>query len=150
MRSLLVALDSAPSSASVLSAAAELALELGAELVLFRSSGLPTQAVAGSAEGERFEQAIDGETLRGLDQRRAELPANLHVRLRTGHGPPAPAILVAAREEGAALVVMGRAGQGERSAGVGHVTRAVLAEADRPVVVVNPGASAEGVLHRGP
>ena len=71
---------------------------------------------------------------------------------RVQEGPPAQMLVELARETGADEIVVGSRGFGSGRALLGSVSRALLHETDRPVVVVNRRAAERqiGVRPQGP
>ena len=89
-------------------------------------------AISGSVSGLDDEHRIDV-------QERVELlaaDAGVQTETRIVDGSPAAALAELAREIGAEEIVVGSRGMGRFSAALGSVSHALLAHADRPVVVV--------------
>jgi nucleotide-binding universal stress UspA family protein len=151
MKTILAAVDGAPSAPTVLRTAALLAGATGARLVLFRAADVPVpeEAQAGSTEEQRFTQRMRDEALRLLEaqQRAAHIAA---AELRVEVGPAAPAIEEAARQLGAELIVLAAHGHGELVGGLGRVAAGVLARTERSVLVVRgvtPGEDQPALTH---
>lgn len=112
---LLAAIDDSPAAARVLGAATALAAVLGGTVEALHVDGGERRTAVGVAE-----QA--GTALRVVD------------------GEPATEILRAATEPGVDLVVIGSRRHSAGARPTGHVTRTVLQQIDRPVLVVPPDA----------
>jgi nucleotide-binding universal stress UspA family protein len=139
-RKILVALDGSPRATSVLDAAVELARATGARLTLFRAVSLPIEMTP-----EVFVLAPD--ELQGhLEQRaRAEVeklaagvPVNLIDGIAVRVGTPWQAILAAAHDASADLVVVGSHGHRALDTLLGTTAARVVNHADRAVLVVRP------------
>ena len=78
---------------------------------------------------------------RGLPARRRRLLHGVKADQRVKEGPPAQMLVELARETGADEIVVGSRGFGSGRALLGSVSRALLHETDRPVVVVNRRAA---------
>ncbi|MBI3177306.1 MAG: universal stress protein [Chloroflexi bacterium] len=159
IRRILVALDASPHSLAALQAAAELAAELGTELVgvfvedvnLVRLAALPVTREIGhtSARIRGLDEATMTRQLRGLAQRAERALAGeagrLQVRwsFRVSRGTIGAELWGAASE--ADLVVMGRTGwSAQRRAG--SSVEAVLASGMRRTLVIGTGAGLQPTL----
>jgi nucleotide-binding universal stress UspA family protein len=139
MKTILVALDNAPSARQVLRQAADLARATHARLVLFRAGNVPLESEATRSPDERrFVERILEEVRHDLLALEREVPSGVAVSTSVAAGPAAPAVCEAARAERADLVVIGAHGLGERAGALGAVAARVLAEAGRSVLVVHP------------
>jgi nucleotide-binding universal stress UspA family protein len=120
----LIALDGSPAAFTALPFARALAARLGAGVELVHCT---TSQDADAELWQRLQQELDGEET---------------LRVRTQVGDPATAILEAASEPAALLVVLathGRTVEGGRL--LGRVAEAVIAGTTRPVVLVRPEAA---------
>jgi nucleotide-binding universal stress UspA family protein len=141
---ILVPLDGSEVAEAALTPASELAVRLGAEVVLLRVVSLPTYGVyAVAGEYPPFDQNAEM-----MDAQRyvANVAGRLrpvvgHVRVRAEVAYPAPFIAQAAREEGADLICMATHGRGGVARLVlGSVTTDVLRRTNVPLLVVRPVA----------
>lgn len=146
-RTLLVPLDGSPFSEEALPVAAEAAQELQAEIVLMQCIAPPEHARV--AEDGRIVSYLDQqvETLRaqgwdylhGIGAWLAERYGVARPRLDVRVGTPAEAIVEAADDHGAVLVVMATHGRtGLARLLVGSVTDAVLHRGTTPLLLVRP------------
>src|SRR5689334_7039870 len=112
MKKILVALDGSPRERSVLDAAVALGRKTGAELVLFRSVGVPADLPpeAYLAAPEAIPDILEDRARKALEARRADVPPEVKNRIRTTVGTPWQAIDRVAREEDVDLVVIGSHG----------------------------------------
>ncbi len=136
--SILVPIDGSPLGDRAIDLAVRIAHADGARLVLFR-------AVPEGTLGE-VEAALDGARaeVEALAARHAAA-SGLVVEGRVGHGDPARAILAAAEEAGAGLIVLSTHGRtGVRRALRGSVAEAVLRDAPVPVLAATPAALEAG------
>ena len=138
MKTILVAVDAAPSAREVLELAADLARGTGARLVLFRAGDVPGDLLATqeTVEGQRFVARIQEEVRTELAAlaRAYQLPAA--TELRVDAGPAVPGLLKAAAEEQAELILVGAHGFGQMSGALGTVTMQLLEHAPCSVLVV--------------
>jgi nucleotide-binding universal stress UspA family protein len=139
---ILVALDGSKLAEAALTPASELAVRLGAEVMLLRVVSLPTYGVYAEA-GEYLPFDPDPE-LKDAQHYLADVagrlrPAVGQVRIRANVGDPAPLIAQAALEEKADLICMATHGRGGVARLVlGSVTTDVLRRANVPLLVVRP------------
>lgn len=112
--------------------AARVARELGAQL------GLQLVFVHVVEDGPETEEATNGVTtrLRRLTAAAPDVDSGANWRIHAGH--PADRLVAAAKDENAALIVVGS--NGPRSSLLGSVSADVSRRAPCPVVVVAPGA----------
>lgn len=134
---ILVAVDGSRQSNAALAIAADLAQRYGATLCLLHAFahvsdllGLP-----------QYEQLLERRSARGqqvLENTRAQVGDALVVETQLIEGPPAPAILRIAREDGCAMIVMGSRGNGQLAGLLlGSVSSAVAQRAQCPVLIVH-------------
>jgi nucleotide-binding universal stress UspA family protein len=133
-----------PDSAQVVSTAAALADALGAELVLAGIAPLavPARAAAQVENGNWLDAGnqqrfLDLLVRERLDELSSELPVGLRVRTVLTWGPPGHALVQAAHEESAELIVVAM----RRESALGHAIhdhddRHVVHHSDVPVLVV--------------
>jgi nucleotide-binding universal stress UspA family protein len=138
MKTILAAIDGAPSAADVLRIAGELSQSTNAQLVLFRAANVLVTETSPrvSPDENRFREQLLNETHRILEEQRAH--ANLKAELRVGIGPVEQLVVELGRELNADLIVIGAHGFGEREGALGVAAAHILAEADRSVLVVRP------------
>jgi nucleotide-binding universal stress UspA family protein len=134
----------APDSQQVVSTAATLAEALGAELILvgIAPPGPPVRAAAQVEDGnwlvtDSEQRLLDLLVQERLDELSGALPAGVPVRTILTWGPPGPALIEAARDERAELIVVAM----RREPALGHALhdhndRHVLHHSDVPVLVV--------------
>jgi len=134
---ILVAVDGSRQSNAALAIAADLAQRYGATLCLLHAFahvsdllGLP-----------QYEQLLERRSALGqqvLENTRAQVGDAVPVETQLIEGPPAPAILRLAREEGCAMIVMGSRGNGQLAGLLlGSVSSAVAQRAQCPVLIVH-------------
>jgi len=134
---ILVAVDGSWQSNAALAIAADLAQRYGATLCLLHAFahvsdllGLP-----------QYEQLLERRSARGqqvLENTRAQVGDAVPVETQLIEGPPAPAILRIAREDGCAMIVMGSRGNGQLAGLLlGSVSSAVAQRAQCPVLIVH-------------
>jgi nucleotide-binding universal stress UspA family protein len=138
MKKILVALDGSAREQSVLDAAIALGRKTGAELVLFRSVGVPADLPpeAYAAAPEAIPGILEDRARKSLDARRAGVPADIRSRVRTTVGTPWQAIDRVAREEDVDLVVIGSHGYSGVDHLLGTTAAKVVNHVDRSVLVV--------------
>jgi nucleotide-binding universal stress UspA family protein len=138
-RSVLCAVDFSAPSRAALEAAADLAAERDATLTIVHAFSVGELAVPGMAAGPPLAvEARDGadKALRGWAAE-AEARVGRPVTARVVEGPPSDAILVAARDAAADLIVTGTHGRtGIARAVLGSVAENVVRRTDCPVLVV--------------
>lgn len=138
MKTILVALDAAPSARDVLTTAAELARSGAARLVLFRAGDVPgdLREAQSSHEGQRFTARILDEVRQKLEAARREFRLPEDTALRVDPGPAGPGILAAIDAERADLVLVGAHGFNPLEGSLGKVTRELVERAPCSVLVV--------------
>lgn len=154
IRRILVALDASPHSLAALEAGAALAARLQAELLglfvedinLLRFAALPFAREVGlfSATLRRLEsREVEWQLRAQAERARRALTliagqSQLRASFRVARGPVAAQVLAAAAE--ADLVTLGRVGWSAAAPGrLGSTVRAVLASAQRPVLILQHG-----------
>ena len=133
-----------PDSAQIVRTAITLADALGAELVLVGIAPLaaPTRVAAqvqdgNSLDADNQQRVVDLLVRERLDDLSGELPVGLRVRTVLTWGPPGPALVQAANEEHAELIVVAmRRGSPLGHALHDHDDRHVLHHSDVPVLVL--------------
>jgi nucleotide-binding universal stress UspA family protein len=136
-RKILVAVDGSPQSHAALRLAVDLAQRYRASLCLLHAFPHVSDLL-GTPQYEHLLAArtLIGETL--LDIARTQVGDAALVETQLIEGPPAPAILRVAQEEGYGLIVLGSRGQGQLAGLLlGSVSSAVVQRADCPVLVVH-------------
>jgi nucleotide-binding universal stress UspA family protein len=134
----------APDSAHVVSTATALADALDAELVLVGIVPLaePASAAAQVENGnwlgaDNQQRIVDLLVRERLDELSGDLPAGLRVRTVLTWGPPGPALVEAAHEEHAELIVVAMRRESALAHALhDHDDRHVLHHSDVPVLVV--------------
>jgi nucleotide-binding universal stress UspA family protein len=136
-RKILVAVDGSPQSHAALRLALDMAQRYRASLCLLHAFPHVSDLL-GTPQYEHLlaARALIGETL--LDSARTEIGDEAPVETQLIEGPPAPAILRVAQEEGYDLIVLGSRGQGQLAGLLlGSVSSAVAQRADCPVLIVH-------------
>jgi nucleotide-binding universal stress UspA family protein len=142
---LLVPLDGSAFAEAALEPAAALAIDLGARLVLLRVESKPVDVLKDSTGrvlayvDQLLEQASSVATdyLQGLAERVANQWPGVTVQTEVVFGEPSAAIAEAARDPGAALIVMATHGRtGAPRAVMGSVAGRVLEQGNVPLVLV--------------
>jgi nucleotide-binding universal stress UspA family protein len=140
MKCILVGLDGSPREPDVLQVAADLTERYGAQLVLFRSIGLPPEVPQDirNASGISLNEFLTQQAEAGLNACAARLPAGLkdRHRLRTVIATPWQGICGVAREERADLIVIGSHGYGGLDRLLGTTAARVVDHAPCSVLVV--------------
>jgi nucleotide-binding universal stress UspA family protein len=138
MQKLLVAVDGSPRQKGVVDAAVALARKTGAKLTLFRSVGLQRE-VPFSALGltpENVAEVFEAKTRAELEALQSILPQEVRGGVRVALGSPWSAIVEAAREENADIIVIGSHGYSGVDRVIGTTASKVVNHADRSVLVV--------------
>ena len=139
VKTILVPLDGSILAESALAPAVDLAREHGATLVLLRAAEAHTRPMADPIEAQV-------QTVRGAEDYLAGLRGRVTqagiagVETSVWYGPPAEAIVEAARFRGADLIVMsshGRTGLGRLV--LGSVAETVLRATRVPILLIRPG-----------
>jgi nucleotide-binding universal stress UspA family protein len=144
MKKILVCIDGSPREEGVVTAAVGFAARTGAKIVLFRSVGLPRRE---ELPEDAFRlapndvQRLVEERARGAVQAvETRIPTELRGGIRIALGSPWQAIVRAAREEDADLVVIGAHGYDALDHLVGTTAAKVVNHVDRAVLVVRGAA----------
>ena len=143
MGPIVCSVDDSDAAPDVVHVARELAVALGARLVLVTVAP-PTEApgVSAAAAGQerlREQELADARRLLEGLASRGDVPA---AEIRAETGPVADRVLALCRAEEASLLVVGSRGRGDlASAVLGSVSHRVASSAPCPVVIVPPGAS---------
>lgn len=132
----LVALDASPRASLVLAAAAKLATQTGASLVLFRAVGVPPDL-----PHEIFELTdarLDEVLLRNARSDLEQIAAGLSIKAEHAAvlGTAWDAVVRAARDYQASLIVIGSHGYGGLDRILGTTAAKIVNHADRNVLVV--------------
>lgn len=144
MTKILVPLDSTAAAPAVLAAAIEQARWRGAELVLLRALGIPTElpleayALAPDAVASLLERSARAE-LEGL---RVTLPRGIAASIRVEFGAAWRVICDVAQREGVGLVVIGAHGHRTLDGLLGTTASRVVNHLDRSLLVVRPTPAA--------
>ena len=136
-RSILVAVDGSKSSGDALTVAIDLAKKYKATICLLHAFPHVSDLL-GTPQYEHLLEARStiGEAL--LESMRAQVPDGIKVDMQLIEGPPAPAILRVADEDGFDLIVMGSRGQGQLAGMLlGSVSNIVAQRAKCPVMIVH-------------
>jgi nucleotide-binding universal stress UspA family protein len=138
MKRILVGIDGSPQANVVLKNAVELAEKTGAQVILFRAVGVPTEvpAVAYALPPSSLEELMQGEARHSLEEFARKVPPRLLLGTRVGIGTPWRAICEAAREEFADLIIIGSHSSGTLDRWLGTTAAKVVDHADRSVLVV--------------
>lgn len=147
MRTIVAAVDGTEHASVVASAAAELAAQNGAALVLLRvvapHIGLPSHVLtAGSAE-PTVTLAID-EARRALARLKKELPPSVRIELEVGVGTPWREICRVANLLGAELLVLGAHGYSPLERMLGTTAASVVNHAPCSVLLARTRSLFEG------
>ncbi len=146
MGPIICAADDTDGARAAIRVTRELAQALGSRIVLVHvepSTSVPgVSAAFAGQERLRSEEIDDGQKLLSWLATEERLE---NVELRAVIGSAADRIVEIARETGASFVVIGSRGRGDlTSAVLGSVSSRVASTAPCPVVIVPPGAAADG------
>jgi universal stress protein F len=138
MKRILVGLDGSPREQGVMAAALGLARRTGAELVLFRAVGLPTELPPDAYRLPPAEvtHLLEKQASDALARLRAEIPSDVASRNRVAIGTPWEAICRIAKDEDVDLVVVGSHRYDVLDRVLGTTAAKVVNHADRSVLVV--------------
>jgi nucleotide-binding universal stress UspA family protein len=136
-RKILVAVDGSRQSNAALTIATDLAQRYGATLCLLHAF----PHVSDLLGTPQYEQLLEARSAIGqqiLDSTRAQVGHTLPVKMQLIEGPPAPAILRVAVEDGCDIIVIGSRGHGQLAGMLlGSVSSAVAQRAQCPVLIVH-------------
>lgn len=136
-RKLLVAIDGSPQSQAALAVAVDLAQRYHATLCLLHAF----PHVSDLLGTPQYQQLVEARSAIGqqiLESTRAQIDKQLHVELQLIEGPPAPAILRVAVEDGCDMIVVGSRGHGQLAGMLlGSVSSAVAQRAHCAVLIVH-------------
>ncbi len=137
MPEIIVGLDGSPREPAVLRAALRLT-RLGDQLVLLRAVTRPVELPPHllTVRPDEVVATLEREARAALAARAAELPPEVVAKLRVEVGVPWHVICDAARDEGAALVVIGSHGYGGVDRLLGTTAAKVVDHAKQSVLVV--------------
>ena len=136
-RKILVAVDGSQQSNAALTIATDLAQRYGATLCLLHAF----PHVSDLLGTPQYEQLLEARSAIGqqlLESTRAQVGHAVPVETQLIEGPPAPAILRVAAEDGCDMIVMGSRGHGQLAGLLlGSVSSAVAQRAQCPVLIVH-------------
>ena len=138
MKRILVAMDGSPRAQLVLATAAKLAQLTGAKLVLFRAVGLPPELAPDLLEVSplRVEETLRSAARASLDRLATNLEPSLIESVVVETGTAWDAIVRAAKQQEADLIVVGSHGYGGIDRVLGTTAAKVVNHADRNVLIV--------------
>jgi universal stress protein F len=138
MMKLLVCLDGSQKETDVLSAAVTLARKTGAQLLLFRSVGMPAELppIAHSIAVEEVPALLQRQAEVALSELAKSVPAELYAGMHVAIGNPWPSIERAAAENDVDMIVVGSHGYHGLDRVLGTTAAKVVNHADRSVLVV--------------
>jgi nucleotide-binding universal stress UspA family protein len=141
MKKLLVCLDGSKSETEVLNAAIALARKCGAQVLLFRSIGVPADLppAAYSISMDEVPALLQRQAEAALAELAKRVPPELYAGLRVSIGVPWPTIERAAAEEDVDVIVIGSHGYHGLDRVLGTTAAKVVNHADRSVLVVRDG-----------
>lgn len=144
MKKILVALDSSPAAAVVLPHAVALARAFGAELVLLRAVGLPTELPpeALSMEPDGVTGLLQSVAERELSRLAAAVPEDVPSTREVRIGTPWQVICQAAEEYDVELIVLGAHGHRLLDRVLGTTTSRVVSHTERSMHIVRPPRAA--------
>lgn len=140
MQKILVALDTSPRAAHVLSTAADLAARTGAKLVLFHAVGIPHEVPreAYSMSPDALAELLDRRAKEYLESLTAGLPPGVVVETVVRDGIGWRAVCTAADQHDVDLIVVGSHGYSAADHVLGTTAAKVVNHATRSVLVVRP------------
>jgi nucleotide-binding universal stress UspA family protein len=137
LHKILVAVDGSPHARAALDFAIDLAPRYGAALLLLHAF----PHVSDLLGTPNYENLLVARTLIGqqlLESARTQVGDTVPVEAQLVEGPPAPAILRVAADEGCDLLVLGSRGHGQLAGLLlGSVSSVVAQQADCPVLIVH-------------
>jgi nucleotide-binding universal stress UspA family protein len=136
-RKILVAIDGSPQSNAALAMAVNLAQHYHASLCLLHAFPHVSDLL-GTPQYEHLLEARSTIGQQVLDSTRMQVADDVAVETQLIEGPPAPAILRVAVEDGCDMIVMGSRGHGQLTGMLlGSVSSAVAQRASCPVLIVH-------------
>lgn len=136
-RKILVAIDGSPQSNAALAMAVDLAQHYHASLCLLHAFPHVSDLL-GTPQYEHLLEARSTIGQQVLDSTRMQVADDVAVETQLIEGPPAPAILRVAVEDGCDMIVMGSRGHGQLTGMLlGSVSSAVAQRASCPVLIVH-------------
>jgi len=136
-RKILVAVDGSRQSNAALTIAADLAQRYGATLCLLHAFPHVSDLL-GTPQYEHLLEARSAIGQQVLESTRTQVRYTVPVETQLIEGPPAPAILRVAVEDGCDMIVMGSRGHGQLGGLLlGSVSSAVAQRAQCPVLIVH-------------
>lgn len=138
MTTILVALDDSPRAPHVLAKASDLALKLGATLVMFRAVGIPKEmpVEAYLMSPEDVTRLLEGRARASLVEMQASVPRGVSSEVQVDVGRAWQAICAAATSMNVDLIVIGSHGYSGLDHVLGTTAAKVVDHADRSVLVV--------------
>lgn len=134
---LLVAIDGSPQSNAALAVAADLAQRYNATLCLLHAFPHVSDLL-GTPQYEHLLEARSAIGQQILESTRAQVAVKVPVEMQLIEGPPAPAILRVAAEDGCDMIVLGSRGHGQLAGMLlGSVSSAVAQRAHCAVMIVH-------------
>ena len=144
MTKILVPVDSTPIVTAVLAAAIEEARWRGADLVLLRAIGIPSELPleAYAMAPDQVAALVERSARVELDGLRARLPSGVAATVRVEYGAAWRVICDMAQHENVALVVIGAHSHRTLDGLLGTTASRVATHLDRPLLVVRTRAAA--------
>jgi nucleotide-binding universal stress UspA family protein len=137
MKRILVALDTSPRAPVVLAAAARLADQTGAKLVLFHATGIPAELPREIyAKPDRLEDILRRNAAAEVDKLVSAVKPEIIERVMIEIGTPWDAIVRAGRAVDADMIVLGSHGFSALDRLLGTTAAKVVNRADRNVLIV--------------
>jgi nucleotide-binding universal stress UspA family protein len=138
LKKLLACLDGSPRERAVLQTSVLLAKKLGAQVLLFRSVGIPQELPenAYSMAVNEIPHLLERRAQEALRMLEADVPAELRGGIRVLIGTPWPSIDRIAKEANVDLIVIGSHGYQALDHILGTTAAKVVNHADRAVLVV--------------
>jgi nucleotide-binding universal stress UspA family protein len=136
-RTILVAVDGSPNSNEALAMAIDLAQHYNAKLCLLHAFPHVSDLL-GTPQYEHLLEARSTIGMQILESMRKQVPAGVKAEIQLLEGPPAPAVLRVAQEDGCDLIVMGSRGHSQLGGMLlGSVSNVVAQRAHCPVMIVH-------------
>ena len=137
-RKILVGIDGSPNSNEAITMAADLAQRYGASICLLHAFPHVSDLL-GTPQYEHLLEARSAIGAQVLESSRKQIPASVPVDQQLLEGPPAPAILRVADEEGCDLIVVGSRGYGQLAGMLLGSVSSVVAQRARCAVLIVHG-----------